>query len=81
MCPMLVRCKECSQVVEVATLMEHLLMECEHRENYTQCSQCTEAVKLEDYENHGNSCIGKHYVAPKRPILLNCYIYRINRRM
>lgn len=59
MCPMLVRCKECSQVIEVATLTEHLVMECEHRENYTQCSQCTEAVRLEDYENHSNSCKGK----------------------
>lgn len=59
MCPMLVRCKECSQVIEVATLVEHLVIECEHRENYTQCPQCTEAVRLDDFENHANSCIGK----------------------
>ncbi|XP_018562856.1 centrosomal protein of 104 kDa [Anoplophora glabripennis] len=51
-CPMLVRCKECSQVVEVATLTEHLLTECDLHENYTQCSQCSEAVKLEEFQQH-----------------------------
>lgn len=59
---MLVRCKECNQVVEVATLTEHLLMECEQRELYTQCSQCTEAVKLDSYEHHGNRCTGNRNV-------------------
>lgn len=56
---MLLRCKDCSQVVEVATLIEHLLMECELREEYTQCAQCTEAIKVNDIENHGIQCIGK----------------------
>ncbi|KRT82830.1 hypothetical protein AMK59_3059 [Oryctes borbonicus] len=55
-CPMLVRCKACSQVVEVSALIEHLLMECEQREQYTQCSQCTEAVKLDEYECHSDKC-------------------------
>ncbi|XP_031343971.1 centrosomal protein of 104 kDa isoform X2 [Photinus pyralis] len=56
-CPMLVRCNECSQVVEVSALSEHLIMECEQKELYTQCSQCTEAVKLSDFEKHSPSCI------------------------
>lgn len=55
---MLVRCRECSQVVEVSMLIEHLLMECEHRESYTQCSQCSEAVKIEDIKYHVSSCRG-----------------------
>ncbi|XP_063905541.1 centrosomal protein of 104 kDa isoform X1 [Zophobas morio] len=57
-CPMLVRCKECSQVVEVSMLTEHLLMECERRESYTQCSQCSEAVKISDIKHHVTSCRG-----------------------
>lgn len=57
-CPMLVRCKECNQVVEITTLVDHLIMECEQREHYMQCSQCTEAVRLEEYENHSDFCIG-----------------------
>lgn len=56
---MLIRCKECSQVVEVATLMEHLLVECEHHEKYTQCSRCSESVKIEKYESHASRCKGK----------------------
>ncbi|CAH1965536.1 unnamed protein product [Acanthoscelides obtectus] len=56
-CLMLVRCKECSQVVEVASLIEHLLMECEHRESYTQCSRCSEAVKLDEFQGHQEQCI------------------------
>lgn len=57
---MLVRCKECSQVVEVSSLVEHLLTECDNREKYTQCSQCTEAVKINDFQVHTTQCIGKY---------------------
>ncbi|XP_050305639.1 centrosomal protein of 104 kDa isoform X2 [Anthonomus grandis grandis] len=55
-CPMLVRCKHCSQVVEVATLTEHLLMECEKNDLFMQCSQCTEAVRKEDNQSHLLEC-------------------------
>lgn len=55
---MLVRCKECSQVVEVSCLVEHLLTECENRQKYMQCSQCTEAVKIDDFQVHSAQCIG-----------------------
>lgn len=55
---MLVRCKECSQVIEVSTLIEHLLVECENREKYTQCAQCTEAIKTDDLQIHSVQCIG-----------------------
>lgn len=39
-------------------LTEHLLMECERRENYTQCSQCSEAVKIAEIKQHVASCRG-----------------------
>lgn len=55
-CPMLVRCAECSQVVEVAALTDHILMDCEHRENYTQCAQCTEPVRLDELQEHELCC-------------------------
>ncbi|XP_017773624.1 PREDICTED: centrosomal protein of 104 kDa isoform X2 [Nicrophorus vespilloides] len=55
-CPMLVRCRECSQVVEVASLTDHLLMECENRDFYTQCSSCTEAVKVVELQIHALHC-------------------------
>lgn len=59
---MLVRCGECSQVVEVASLSEHLVMECERREHYIQCSQCTEAIRINNYEEHATDCIGNHTI-------------------
>lgn len=58
-CPMLVRCKECSQVVEVSNLIEHLLNECEQKDLYMQCPQCSEAVKLGTSETHSQSCSGE----------------------
>ncbi|KAK4884893.1 hypothetical protein RN001_001164 [Aquatica leii] len=55
-CPMLIRCNECSQVVEVAALCEHLLMECEQKEFFMQCSQCTEAIKISSFNAHSPTC-------------------------
>ncbi|XP_072390154.1 centrosomal protein of 104 kDa [Diabrotica undecimpunctata] len=55
-CPMLIRCKECNQVVEVSTLTEHLLMECDQRESYSQCAHCSEAVRIEKYQEHKSEC-------------------------
>lgn len=56
---MLVRCKECSQVVEVSALTEHLLMDCEKQGRYVQCQKCTEAVKTELLDQHTSECTGK----------------------
>ncbi|XP_022056229.2 centrosomal protein of 104 kDa isoform X2 [Acanthochromis polyacanthus] len=57
-CPMLRRCDECRQVVEIASLTEHLLGECENRSNFSQCPRCSEAVATEDMTCHvqGPTC-------------------------
>ncbi|KAK2851131.1 hypothetical protein Q5P01_007407 [Channa striata] len=57
-CPMLRRCDECKQVVEIASLTEHLLGECESRSKFSQCSRCSEAVATEDLARHvqGSAC-------------------------
>uniref|UniRef100_A0A3P8SSM1 Centrosomal protein of 104 kDa n=1 Tax=Amphiprion percula TaxID=161767 RepID=A0A3P8SSM1_AMPPE len=57
-CPMLRRCDECRQVVEIASLTEHLLGECENRSNFSQCPHCSEAVATEDMTCHiqGPTC-------------------------
>ncbi|KAM3617107.1 uncharacterized protein V6R79_002318 [Siganus canaliculatus] len=57
-CPMLRRCDECRQVVEIASLTEHLLGECESRSKFSQCSRCSEAVTAEDLSRHvqGPAC-------------------------
>lgn len=77
---MLVRCKECSQVVEVATLSEHLLMECEHKEGYTQCSQCSEAFKIDKYQEHATVCTGiftEYLNSNFSPILRNDIVFNV----
>ncbi|XP_019205505.1 centrosomal protein of 104 kDa isoform X3 [Oreochromis niloticus] len=51
-CPMLRRCDECRQVVEIASLTEHLLGECENRSKFSQCPLCSEAVATEDLTHH-----------------------------
>ncbi|XP_069676060.1 centrosomal protein of 104 kDa isoform X2 [Periplaneta americana] len=51
-CPMLTRCTHCKQVVEIASLSQHLLEECEMRESYRKCEKCTEAVSYEHFEQH-----------------------------
>ncbi|XP_053281301.1 centrosomal protein of 104 kDa isoform X1 [Pleuronectes platessa] len=57
-CPMLRRCSECRQVVEIASLTEHLLGECESNSKFSQCPRCSEAVASEDLTRHvqGPSC-------------------------
>ncbi|XP_041655412.1 centrosomal protein of 104 kDa isoform X2 [Cheilinus undulatus] len=57
-CPMLKRCDECRQVVEIASLTEHLLGECESRSKFSQCPRCSEAVATEDLARHvqGPAC-------------------------
>uniref|UniRef100_A0A8C6UAT5 Centrosomal protein of 104 kDa n=1 Tax=Neogobius melanostomus TaxID=47308 RepID=A0A8C6UAT5_9GOBI len=51
-CPMLRRCDHCRQVVEISSLTEHLLGECESRAMFSQCPQCTEAVPSEEMATH-----------------------------
>ncbi|XP_068607366.1 centrosomal protein of 104 kDa [Brachionichthys hirsutus] len=57
-CPMLKRCDECRQVVEIESLTEHLLEECESRSKFSQCLCCSEAVASEDLSQHsqGSAC-------------------------
>ncbi|XP_068589132.1 centrosomal protein of 104 kDa [Cebidichthys violaceus] len=57
-CPMLRRCDQCRQVVEIASLTEHLLGECESRSKFSQCPRCSEAVATEALTRHvqGPAC-------------------------
>ncbi|CAG2208797.1 CEP104 [Mytilus edulis] len=51
-CPMLKRCTNCKQVVEIATYTDHLLNECEAKNNYSKCNRCTEAIPKSEYDQH-----------------------------
>ncbi|XP_075882235.1 centrosomal protein of 104 kDa isoform X2 [Nelusetta ayraudi] len=54
-CPMLRRCDECRQVVEIASLTEHLLGECDSRSKFKQCPRCCEAVAADHLPRHVQS--------------------------
>ncbi|XP_051525532.1 centrosomal protein of 104 kDa-like isoform X3 [Myxocyprinus asiaticus] len=54
-CPMLQRCLQCRQVVEIASLTEHLLTECERRADFTQCPLCSEAFPRDKLTEHAQS--------------------------
>jgi hypothetical protein len=58
---MLKRCTNCKQVVEIATYTDHLLNECEAKNNYSKCNRCTEAIPKSEYDSHVSekSCNGK----------------------
>ncbi|XP_078095289.1 centrosomal protein of 104 kDa isoform X2 [Mustelus asterias] len=51
-CPMLRRCEHCKQVVEIATLTEHRLTECDKKDSFGKCHRCGEAVAKEDLPEH-----------------------------
>ncbi|KAK7884098.1 hypothetical protein WMY93_027221 [Mugilogobius chulae] len=57
-CPMLRLCDHCKQVVEISSLTEHLLGECESQASFSQCPQCSEAVPCEELRSHmeGPAC-------------------------
>ncbi|KAL2103264.1 hypothetical protein ACEWY4_000132 [Coilia grayii] len=54
-CPMLKRCVQCRQVVEISSLTDHLLMECESKGVFMQCARCTEAVHKDQLGDHAQS--------------------------
>lgn len=51
-CPMLTPCKLCGQVIEIATLNDHLLLECERKNNHRECPRCGEAITCKFFEKH-----------------------------
>ncbi|XP_027699696.1 centrosomal protein of 104 kDa-like isoform X2 [Vombatus ursinus] len=51
-CPMLTRCEHCKQVVEIASLTEHLLTECDKRDEFGKCHRCCEAILKEELPKH-----------------------------
>ena len=52
-CPLLMSCSRCQQVVEIATLQEHLLDECERRADFAACPTCGDALEAgAKFEEH-----------------------------
>ncbi|KAM8955107.1 centrosomal protein of 104 kDa isoform 2-T3 [Lycaon pictus] len=51
-CLMLTRCTHCKQVVEISSLTEHLLTECDKKDGFGKCYRCSEAILKEELPRH-----------------------------
>ncbi|XP_058911790.1 centrosomal protein of 104 kDa isoform X3 [Kogia breviceps] len=51
-CLMLTRCDHCRQVVEISSLTEHLLTECDKKDGFGECYRCSEAILKEELPRH-----------------------------
>ncbi|MEE6483728.1 hypothetical protein FKM82_013638 [Ascaphus truei] len=51
-CPMLKRCEHCKQVVEIASLTDHLVSECDQKDGFGKCQRCFEAIPEEELPEH-----------------------------
>ncbi|XP_070367359.1 centrosomal protein of 104 kDa isoform X9 [Equus asinus] len=51
-CLMLTRCDYCKQVVEISSLTEHLLTECDKKDGFGKCYRCSEAILKEELPRH-----------------------------
>ncbi|KAM6109035.1 centrosomal protein of 104 kDa [Pterocles gutturalis] len=56
-CPMLSRCEHCKQVVEIASLTEHLLTDCDKKDSFGKCQRCSEAIPKDELSRHFKSKI------------------------
>ena len=50
----------CWQVVEIAGLTDHLLTDCDAKDNFQKCPHCSEAVKKTEFEQHVADKSEKH---------------------
>ncbi|NWU93815.1 CE104 protein, partial [Upupa epops] len=58
-CPMLTRCEHCRQVVEIATLTDHWLFDCDKKDSFEKCVQCSAVLPKAELPKHINSKICK----------------------
>ncbi|XP_005057688.2 PREDICTED: centrosomal protein of 104 kDa [Ficedula albicollis] len=56
-CPMLTRCEHCKQMLEIASLTEHLLTDCDKKDSFGKCPRCREAVLRDELPRHIKSKI------------------------
>ncbi|NXK36275.1 CE104 protein, partial [Piprites chloris] len=56
-CPMLTRCEHCKQMLEISSLTEHLLTECDKRDSFGKCQRCSEALPKDELPKHIKSRI------------------------
>ncbi|NXO38656.1 CE104 protein, partial [Locustella ochotensis] len=56
-CAMLTRCEHCKQMLEISSLTEHLLTDCDKKDSFGKCPRCREAVPRDELPRHIKSRI------------------------
>ncbi|OAF66251.1 Centrosomal protein, partial [Intoshia linei] len=51
-CPMLHKCPNCSQVIEIRSYSQHLLNDCKKKDEFIACSKCTESISEKQFTTH-----------------------------
>ncbi|KAI3387338.1 hypothetical protein SNEBB_003860 [Seison nebaliae] len=54
-CPLMMRCDECKQITEITALSEHRRTECEKKNEFETCRNCTLSIKKSEMSSHTNS--------------------------
>jgi len=63
-CVMLMSCAECSQVIEISCLTDHLLNECDFKDKYVECNISGEAVLREELSKWQRSSLCQEKMNP-----------------
>ena len=69
-CPVLTSCKLCEQVIEIGTLHEHVLTECESDIEHRLCPKCNVPVPLQQMQSHQGSAQCRPSHGEKCPLCL-----------
>ncbi|CAO3623139.1 unnamed protein product [Mucor fragilis] len=51
-CPVLTNCPMCQIILEISTLKDHLLTDCEKKHLVKQCPQCQQSIPVEQWKKH-----------------------------
>ena len=52
---MLTECTYCNQVIEIESLNNHLLNECDKSGDFKECPRCRESINNKEFEQHTNN--------------------------
>ncbi|CAH1758354.1 12365_t:CDS:2 [Entrophospora sp. SA101] len=67
-CPLLTKCHLCNIILEISTLDEHMLKDCDKSKFVKQCQRCREIIEADDYLEH----IAKQSCMTIRPDIVRC---------
>ncbi|GES89686.1 centrosomal protein of 104 kDa-like isoform X2 [Rhizophagus clarus] len=67
-CPVLTNCRLCNIILEISTLDDHMLNDCDKSKFVKQCPRCREVIEADDYLEH----MAKQACMVIRPDIVRC---------